>query len=223
MEKFEEDLIKLKNKINSMTLSDEFKENLSKKLDMEYERMPDKKPFLWAKQIVAACACCIVLTSCVLADSIGNVITNFFSNTSKEMEAAIESGELQSLNMDYVERDGVSIKVDYAMVKDDSLYLVFNVLSEEEIEKVRFTDFSINSEDSGLLYDKQDMHFRDVNIDYHIKRLKDKEIIFFLELSNIKNIQNYSNIKVLINEIIIISSNKTSTINNTWNFDIEIN
>ncbi len=222
MEKFEEDLIKLKNKINSMTLSDEFKENLSQKLDEEYNKVSTKKSFFIPKQIIAVCICCIFLTSCVFAGSIGNTITNLFANTSKEMEAAIESGELKKLDMDYVERDGISIKVDYAMVKEDTIYLVFDVLSKEEITNVRFTDFKIESENDEIIYDVLDTGFNDIGMDYYVKRLNNMEIAFFLQLSNIEDIQEDNNMKVILDEIIMINKNNTKIVNNNWNFDFKI-
>lgn len=220
MEKFEEDLIKLKNKINSMTLSDEFKENLSKKLDMEYEKIPDKKHFFIPKQLVAACACCIVLTSCVFADSIGSAITNLFANTSKEMEAAIESGELQSLNMDYVERDGVSIKIDYAMAKDDSLYLVFNILSEEEINKVKFDDYELKNVNGDVIYSKSDFNFREIDEVFKQKRLNNKELMLFTELYNVEKIKEQNKLNMKLNKINLERNGNREYIDEEWNFEI---
>lgn len=214
MEKFEEDLENLKNKINSMTLSDEFKENLSKKLEMEYNKTSTRTWFAIPRQIVAACACCILLTGCVFAGSFGNVITNFFANTSKEMEQAIESGEVQYINMDYVERDGVSIKVDYAMVKNNSLYLVFNVLSEEDVDKVKFVDYEIQDKIGNMVYSKTNFEYDVIEEINSIKRLTEKNAIFFVKLSNISN----TNISDIVLKQIRI--NDTKIIDNIWNFSI---
>lgn len=224
MEKFEEDLAKLKDKINSMTLSDEFKDNLVKKLDMEYERMPEKKRFFIPKQIVAVFACCVLITGCACAGRIGDTITNLFANTSKEFEQAIESGEMKSLNTDYVERDGLSIKIDYAMVKDDSLYLVLNVSNEEIFDYVNYMKFIIQNENDEILYNTDDVNFRDVQIYYNTKSLSNKEAIVFLKLTNIKNIQNFNNLNIIFNQVTLSNSDASynNTISNNWNFDLKI-
>lgn len=220
MEKFEQDLENLKNKINSMTLSDEFKENLSKKLEMEYSKTTTKTRFFVPKQIVAACACCILLTGCVFAGSFGNVITNLFANTSKEMEQAIESGEVQYINMDYVERDGVSIKVDYAMAKDDALYLVFNVLSEEEFDKIKFVDYEIIDTRENIIYNKANLEFDVIEEINSIKRLNERNAILFIKLNNISNISNINISDIVLKKIRIKNMNDIKVIENVWNFSI---
>lgn len=223
MEKFEEDLENLKNKINSMTLSDEFKENLSKKLEMEYNKTSTRTWFAIPRQIVAACACCILLTGCVFAGSFGNVITNFFANTSKEMEQAIESGEVQYINMDYVERDGVSIKVDYAMAKNNSLYLVFNVLSDEEISRVSLEEYEIKNNNQEVLYDSTDIEFNSIEKKYTSKRVDNKNVIIFAELKNDEILEKYKNLNIHLKTILLEDISKREEVTNEWILNFAIN
>lgn len=222
MEKFEEDLNRLKNKINSMSLSDDFKEELSRKLDAEYNKTDTRRHFSFPKQIVAAFACCIVLTSCVFADSIGNVISNFFANTSTEMEQALENGEMQKIDMEYVERDGVSIKVDYAMVKEDSVYLVFNILSDEEISDVKFLDYEIRDLNQNVIFNKLDFSFKYIEERYVQKRIDTKNILVCVQLFNTKNIKptDILSLNVNIRQIKLVNNTSFQDINNKWTFQI---
>lgn len=223
MEKFEEDLNRLKNKINSMSLSDDFKEELSRKLDAEYNKTDTRRHFSFPKQIIAAFACCIVLTSCVFADSIGNVITIFFANTSKEMEQALENGEMQKIDMEYVERDGVSIKVDYAMVKEDSIYLVFDVLCEESIDNISFEKYEIRNYEEEILFNNINFNSDIIEERYNIKRLKNNNLIFFVELDNIYEIQKNSLLKIYINKIKVGNLENIKEIESNWGLELKIN
>jgi len=222
VEKFEEDLNRLKNKINSMSLSDDFKEELSRKLDAEYNKTDTRRHFSFPKQIIAAFACCIVLTSCVFADSIGNVITIFFANTSKEMEQALENGEMQKIDMEYVERDGVSIKVDYAMVKEDSIYLVFDVLCEEEISDIKFLDYEIRDLNQNVIFNKLDFSFKYIEERYVQKRIDTKNILVCVQLFNTKNIKptDILSLNVNIRQIKLVNNTSFQDINNKGTFQI---
>ena len=138
MDKMEKDINSIKNKINKACLSEEYKDDLKNKLEEQLKNSENKinsnsiksrkknKVISYTKKILSACAACIILTSCTFADEIEDVMKNFFSNTYKEFE--VSDIELKSVDTDYVTNDGISIKVDSYAIKDDSLYLVFNVL-----------------------------------------------------------------------------------------------
>ena len=139
MEEFNKELEEIKNELNEVKLRDEFKQNLKIKMKEELNK-PDIKEktrtVLFAKKLIATFACVIFLISSlgVFADEIECLVTNIFSNTDKQIEEAVANGNYKEIDMEYVEHDGVGIKVDYIIQEEDKLCIAFNVRCEEEFE-----------------------------------------------------------------------------------------
>ena len=212
MNKMEKDINSIKNKINKAYLSEEYKDDLKNKLEEQLKNSENKinsnsikskkknKIISYTKKILSACAACIILTSCTFADEIEDVMKNFFSNTYKEFE--VSDIELKSVDTDYVTNDGISIKVDSYAIKDDSLYLVFNVLSEEEIDECYIDDYVIENEDGEVIFDRKNNNSIVENDDFN--QINKNQSIIFIKLSNFKNLDlTVSNNTILIKTIII--------------------
>lgn len=221
MEKFEEELEKVSAKINSMSLSEEFKENLCKKLDYEYSRMPPKRRFFIPKQIVAVFACCILVTSYAFADGIENAVNSIFSNTSREIQQAVESGNLQTITMDYVKKEDVSIKIDYTVVSEDFICLAFNVLSEEEFSNVYVDNIEFMNKYNERIYSTNDIDIQDIKNTYTDKKLNNKNSIYIIKVDNLK--LNDNEIKIILNGLEIGNNKVVKKVNETWEYNININ
>lgn len=221
MEKFEEELEKVSAKINSMSLSEEFKENLCKKLDYEYSRMPPKRRFFIPKQIVAVFACCILVTSYAFADGIENAVNSIFSNTSREIQQAVESGNLQTITMDYVKKEDVSIKIDYTVVSEDFICLAFNVLSEEEFSNVYVDNIEFMNKYNERIYSTNDIDIQDIKYTYTDKKLNNKNSIYIIKVDNLK--LNDNEIKIILNGLEIGNNKVVKKVNETWEYNININ
>ena len=148
MEEFNKELEEIKNELNEVKLRDEFKQNLKIKMKEELNK-PDIKEktrtVLFPKKLIATFACVIFLITSlgVFADEIECLVTNIFSNTDKQIEEAIANGNYKEIDMEYVEHDGVGIKVDYIIQDEDKLCIAFNVRCEEEFDKVYFQNIEI--------------------------------------------------------------------------------
>lgn len=220
---FENDIKNIKSKINNIQLDDEFKKNLENKMKIEYSKKTKVKNiniFNFPKQIVAACLCLVVLSSCVFAEQIGDLVTNLFANTSPNIEEILENGDLQKVDMDYIEKDGISMKVDYVLFSDNSIYLVFNILSNEEFDRIYFKNIKlIDLENNNIIFDSSDENIYFGKISTNIKYLNSKEVLFVLKIHN-KDKLNAININ--INNLDILNNDNTITINNYWNFNINL-
>lgn len=221
MEKFEEELEKVSAKINSMSLSEEFKENLCKKLDYEYSRMPPKRRFFIPKQIVAVFACCILVTSYAFADGIENAVHSIFSNTSREIQQAVESGNLQTITMDYVKKEDVSIKIDYTVVSEDFICLAFNVLSEEEFSNVYVDNIEFMNKYNERIYSTNDTEIKNIKYSHTDKKLNNKNSIYIIKVDNLK--LNDSEIKIILNGVKMLNFNNRNDIDSKWEFNIQVN
>lgn len=160
--RFNEELNEIKEKLNAEKLSDEFKANLNAKLQEELNKDDSNKGKIFnfptiSRKLAGICACFVFLfSSCfVFADDIENVILDLFGNTDKIIAKAIEDGNYKDIEMDYVEDQGISIKVDYVVTQDDELYIAFNVLGEE-CDKIYFNDINIKTNNNFILYKTND-------------------------------------------------------------------
>lgn len=156
--RLEKDMKIISDKLDEYELSEEFKEKLAKRMDYEYNK-PIHKGFIknnsvFVKKLVASFACCfVVLSTCVaFGDQFESMIANIFSNTDKTVEQAIENGEYKKINMDYVEDNGISVKVDYVVKTGDSIYFAFNVLADEKCEDLYFDGIEITDEKGDKIF-----------------------------------------------------------------------
>lgn len=234
MNKMEKDINSIKNKINKAYLSEEYKDDLKNKLEEQLKNSENKinsnsikskkknKIISYTKKILSACAACIILTSCTFADEIEDVMKNFFSNTYKEFE--VSDIELKSVDTDYVTNDGISIKVDSYAIKDDSLYLVFNVLSEEEIDECYINDYVIENEDGEVILDRKNyLSYKNISSKYRLKKLNTKNIIVLFKVSGIFKLNENRSLNIIIKQIKLIKDYEEKVNDkNIWNWTIKI-
>lgn len=232
MNKMEKDINSIKNKINKAYLSEEYKDDLKNKLEEQLKNSENKinsnsiksrkknKVISYTKKILSACAACIILTSCTFADEIEDVMKNFFSNTYKEFE--VSDIELKSVDTDYVTNDGISIKVDSYAIKDDSLYLVFNVLSEEEIDECYIDDYVIENEDGEVIFDRKNYNnfYEGISTIMRSQSIEKNNILNFLKISNLPNIEYIKNSNIKIYSITIQNEQKEEKLLGIWNIKL---
>ena len=206
MDEFKKELDEIKNELNEVKLSDEFKQNLKIKMEEEFDKPNIKEKarnILFPRKLIATFACFIfLLTSCaVFADEIEILVTHIFSNTDKKIERAIANGNYKKIDMDYVEHDGIGIKVDYIIQEENELCIAFNVKSIEKIERIKFTKFRINGKQDEFILDR-------VNLENEYKEYQKKvdnnSVMILCDIKNIRKIVNIENIeKIIIKEFYI--------------------
>lgn len=226
--KFEEDLKEIKDKLNAEKLSDEFKENLQAKLEEELNKDTSKSkgkilqfPVI-TRKLAEICACFVLLFSgCfVFADEIENVIFKIFGDTDRIIEKAIANGNYKEIDMEYVENNGVSIKVDYVVAEDDNLYIAFDILSEEEFDEIYFEDIKIEYKNNLILYENNSKKEYTVFIPEQ-KHINSRNAIVTYKLKDIKyNLNDL--IKIKISKIDFIKENTGNNKNGSWEFEINI-
>lgn len=227
--KFEKDLNEIKEKLNVEKLSDEFKENLQAKLEKELNGTTSndngkiiKFPVI-TRKLAGICACFVFLcTSCIaFADEIENVIFNIFSNTDKIVERAIANGNYREIDMEYVEDNGISIKVDYIVAEDDNLYIAFNVLSEEEFDNILISQMDIRNQNRQLLYTKGTIG-ESITLGLDGQSISKKNAIVIYKLANIKNSEEEINeLKINIEKIYFHKEN--DDINKIGKWELNVN
>ena len=228
--RFNTELNEIKEKLNSEKLSEEFKANLNAKLEEELNKTEDSnkgkiiKFPSYSKKLAGICACIIFLfSSCfTFADDIENIVLKIFSNTDKNIKTAIEKGNYKEIKMDYVEDNGVSIKVDYVIVEEDNLYVAFNVLYENEFDKVFFEDLTIKDKNGILIYKENDMESdkeKTIELKYVNKIISKNNRIIICLIENIDK-EKINMLNIDITQLFIINHKIKIEKIGKWNFNI---
>lgn len=229
--RFNEELNEIKEKLNSEKLSDEFKENIQAKLQEELNKTDTnskgkiiKFPTL-TRKLAGICACFVFLCSgCfAFADDIENVIFNIFNNTDRIVEKAIAEGNYREIDMEYIEDNGVSIKVDYVAFDDDNLYIAFNVLGEEEFDRTFLDDICIKDAKGNLVYEKYKNgdNIGLKTVDKHISK-NSMIIVYAIENLQKNELEKSENLFIEITKTFFINGNEKYDKCGKWNFYINI-
>ena len=226
--RFNEELNEIKEKLNAEKLSDEFKANLNAKLQEELNKDDSSKGKIFnfltiSRKLAGICACFVFLfSSCfVFADDIENVILDLFGNTDRIIANAIKDGNYKDIEMEYVEDQGISIKVDYVVIEDDELYIAFNVLGEE-CDKIYFNNINIKTLDNIILYTSDEAN---ENSKFILDKnyINNDNMIVIYKLTEIKLKSNeLIDLKIEISNIGYKKMDKIENINGKWDLEINI-
>lgn len=126
---------------------------------LDNKRSLEIKTFLRAiiKTIITLFTGVVITLSAVFAKDIYNWIYNIFNpvSTGKGVINMAESGYLYNTNMDYLESNNNSIKVEYIMMDDSTLNIVFDLKTKEKVKEVyniEISDLVITDEKNNIIY-----------------------------------------------------------------------
>lgn len=93
------------------------------------------------------------ITGVVFAKEIVRFVKHIFINTSDGVESAIEKGYMQEVNMDYIQNNNIDIKVDYILMDDFNLDIMFNIGLKElkELSSIKLNNIVISDENGNIL------------------------------------------------------------------------
>lgn len=175
--------------------------------------------------------CIFGITYFVHATSFLDYLMNVFNLSdinfdNKGIEDAIENGELQNINMDYIKQNGVGIKISYVLMNDLSLYIVFDIetdfsLYEKDVNNIEFRNLAILNEKEQYFYNKyQNKMFKGnkavVQDEHHMK-----DVVFIManEFPDSKELNiNSSSIRFYKNSL----ENQENTELNKYNIDFKL-
>ncbi len=226
-EDFLRDAEEMKSKISQIKLSDEFKTKLQEKMDLEFEKETvnpnlesDNKIklklnnlFFIPKFAVALCLIVLVSGCITFADEIESFVSQIFSNTDRELEMAIENGNYRELDMDYIESDGVAIKVDYIIEDEDSLYIAFNVKTEEVYENVLLNNYVLMDQNDEVIYDNLSVNKENVDMKLFNNFIDKGNKYLIYKIENLpQSIFKNNTLKIKIRDISFSNENKMNNI-----------
>lgn len=99
----------------------------------------------------------ILTTGLVFANDIINWVYNIFNpiSTSSGIIKLAESGYLYNTQMDYISSNNIKVKIDYVLMDDCNLDIVFNIKANENLQNdsiISLPDLLITDENNNILY-----------------------------------------------------------------------
>lgn len=222
MEKFEVELKIVKSKIHEEDLPEEFRDKLEKELCEKYNNANAnknkikffRKPMLACKNVAAVFVCFLLLSTCAFADEIEDLIKSMFSNVSQNAEIAYEEGNCIKVDSEYQTYQDISAKVECVSFKDNELYIVFDIQTEEEFDKMYLEGLKLEDENGEIKYSQE-------SYDTTKENTKNCNLIAKLPLKNSK-IRKIENLKITFNSIILENENENKKNTGNWIFNLSL-
>lgn len=219
MEKFEVELKIVKSKIHEEDLAEDFRDKLERELCEKYNNANAsknkfkllRKPVLTCKNVAAVFVCFLLLSGCAFADDIEDFIKFMFSNVSQSAKIAYEEGNCIKVDSEYQTYDNVSAKVEYISLKNDELYIVFDVKTEEEFDKIYLEGLKLEDDNGEIeyIYELYDVKLKDKN---------NCNLIAQITLKNNIEYKLLENLKITFNTIVLKKDSDIKRNNNSWIF-----
>lgn len=220
----QETINKIKNKYKNVKLDEDFKINLAQKLDEEYNKsnseIKKKKKSFVHQKLVAACACFVFIGGCVFASRMNNHSEYLVANTYQEFdENEIDFNELKEQNSETLEYEGFSLKLNYALFKDDDLYMFFDLKTDKKFEKIYFNEFKISNSNGKVIFSNSNLG-SDERYNLFQKFNDSNDVTLLLKLKNLKNlnVEEYKNIS--ITKIVFASNEDYKSYKGNWKFNL---
>lgn len=121
----------------------------------------------YKKVLMTILILCLVTTGVVFGKDIIKYLKNIFDLSTVDQSnlgvlSAIENKEwIQNIEMEYIDlAPGYKIRIDYLLIDDINMYMVFDLLCEEEhseYNRMSIPDLIIKDEKGNVIYNKKDM------------------------------------------------------------------
>ena len=160
-----------------------------------------------------------LISSGAFAMDIGNWLSQIFSNTDESMQIAVENGYVQNVEMDYIENQGIGIKVNSLVIDDNKINIVFDVKGEIDGELV-IKDLLLTT--GGEEYPNHNLKILSSSYNRTFKSIDKKSHIMIIKMSNVEqNLQCSDNLNIIVDGLYIMSKNKeTIEIDEKWYVEV---
>lgn len=216
MERYKKECQKINEQINP---SDEFIQNLKTNLN---QKVAEKEKRRYNLSKVAAIFITLTLVSTgAFAKDIGNWFAKIFSNVDESVQVAVEHGFVQNVDMDYIEHDGIAIKVNSLIIDDNKINIVFDVKGEIDGD-IAIKDFKLTGDLEE--YQMYNSEFESMFYKTEVKLVDKNNKFLILNISNLDNsLEILNKVNINLNGIYIMNkNNNVSENNNIWNFNVKI-
>lgn len=210
---YKEECMKLNSQIKLRPgFKEELKVNIKAKLD-ERERRKEKIRFYLSKVAVVFLSVTIVTTG-VFAKDISAWFSNMFKSSDQTINSALEDGTVQYVDMDYIEHDGIGIKVNSILIGDNAMNVEFAIKGEFD-GKVNFDKLILKNGETKLKC-CYDLNSDNIDKNNHILNI---------DFWNFENeINSIDNLNIILEKFYAYDTDVVveKCIEKEWNFNIDI-
>ncbi len=195
------------------------------------------KKFIGIKAIATVCTLFLLTTGVVFANDIKDFISELFNLNSINIKnnsivSSIKNKDyIQNVEMDYITlNDDYKIKIDYLLIDDLNIYLIFNLYSSNDITSnysFSILDLSITDNNGKQIYNAN-MQIKDNNFltlpgwkDIYTTNNEMKKLFFLIK----NNIPNSDSLNIKFTKLVLydIKNPSSNYIEINCNFDYNIN
>ncbi len=169
----------------------------------------------------------IVSTGVVFAKEIVDFFKTIFTNSTPGIEAAVENGYIQNIDMDFVYDNDIGIKVNN-IVRDNGILdisLVFDCINMNNIDNIELVDFEVLENNNIVKINEEEKNTnKDLNSLEIINDIEFKDNKYYKSLLfKTDSIEKYKNVEIKISSIDIYQNNEIIRIQGNWNIIVDLN
>ena len=212
-------------------LRDEFKDDLVNMMNIEYEKedtvngvfkiIKKISKLSFFRRFVIVFSLLIIVSGITFGKNFTSFVSHIFSNQDKSVELAVDNGYYQNVNIDYINHDGIGIKVDYIYSDETCVYIAFNIQTEEEFKWIYLQDMTLINEKNETIYS-----ITESRVIYQpiLKKISKTNAIVLAKFYSInQEFVNYSNLNINISQVVlVIDDNNEKSVTDNWNFKLDV-
>ncbi len=219
---FEKELFEFAKKDNEVPLY------VNKAINEAINRIKPNKLFSKFKRVaIIILSLGIVSTGVVFAKEIVNFFKTIFTNSTPGIEAAVENGYIQNVDMDFVYDNDIGIKVNN-IVRDNGILdisLVFDCINMNNIDNIKLVDFEVLENNNIVKRNEEEKNTnKDLNSLEIINDIEFKDNKYYKSLLfKTDSLEKYKNVEIKISSIDIYQNNEIIRIQGNWNIIVDLN
>lgn len=177
--------------------------------------------------ILATCCSLIIITNIVYGKELYNIIRNLFSSLNFGVDTAITNDYIQYIDMNYIESNGIKLKINNILMDDCNLDILFDCNTKkihlDNINTIKLNDVTITDENNTpILYTNYSTNSADTKTDGYSIALEDSKNYKCQFSYNLFSNKGFPKSKKLYINIASLTINET-IIDGSWNFTIDLN
>lgn len=162
----------------------------------------------------------VVTSGVAIADGLINSRDNLFTNTTEAIDAAVENGYIQSVDMNYVYDNDIGIKVNHLVLDDKTADITFEYKGDRTYSNVMLDECILKTNNSKNI---EKMHINVFRREKESRKIGENTFYESILYNLDDKYNNFDKIYFEIKSIIVKDDNVYKTIHGKWEFEIELN
>lgn len=201
---------------------EEFMKNLKTNINKKIEERTIKHKYQLSKIAVVFFAVTLVSTGAFGKD-FSSWISKIFSNTDPSTQIAIEHGYIQNVEGEYIEHQGIGIKVNSIVIDDNKMNIVFDIKGNID-GKIMPNEIYLADLNNKQEYDIENIKVLNSSYETEFNSIDKNNHTLIVNISNIDSkFKEVKKIQFILDKLYIIQNNNLNNcIDAKWKFSIDV-